>query len=445
MGDEYAEALSEGIKNTNKPVTAVNVGNNRLTDRGGVAILRAVKSEIEEIDMSFNPLLTIISYEKVCEILSWSQTKMRVLRLESNSLGDRFCEMIYKALDQSPTTRQLSLLNLRHNKITCTGAKSLAEMLQYNTSVSVLFLGWNKIAFRGATALAEVLRDNSNTKVQILDLAHNSIGSSLQKNYNHISQMSPKCGSPVDSKNEILISRNPFLQRQLKKQQDAIQHVSQTFKEMFQTNKTLVHLDLSYNGFRRQELAQMNEGLRENHQILGIHLMGNELATDSLGFLSLEGDQAPGTHNDCSLAHVVSRISENLETGTLKNTKRALNCSSNCWICEGWCQKLFSFSPMKYLMRDIDPYSAVYLHLDCDSFVGDLMERGPDGVYRIIRMVPPGAIKYHFSVEDENASKEKPTRKSSFRSDFSVMTPRSSALGARQSTIPASNIIETVA
>jgi hypothetical protein len=30
------------------------------------------------------------------------------------------------------------------------------------------------------------------------------------------------------------------------------------------------------------------------------------------------------------------------------------------------------------------------------------MERGPDEVYRLLRMVPPGDMKYYFSVEDEN-------------------------------------------
>lgn len=37
----------------------------------------------------------------------------------------------------------------------------------------------------------------------------------------------------------------------------------------------------------------MNEGLKENHSILGLHLIGNELGIDSLGFISdKNGNQA---------------------------------------------------------------------------------------------------------------------------------------------------------
>lgn len=32
----------------------------------------------------------------------------------------------------------------------------------------------------------------------------------------------------------------------------------------------------------------MNEGLKENHTILGLHMIGNEIITDSLGFMSIE-------------------------------------------------------------------------------------------------------------------------------------------------------------
>lgn len=63
---------------------------------------------------------------------------------------------------------------------------------------------------------------------------------------------------------------------------------------------------------------------------------------------------------------------------------------------------MFQFSPSKSLHRDLDPYTPVYIHLQCDKYKPDLMERGPDGVYRLLRMVPPGDLSYYFSVENEN-------------------------------------------
>jgi hypothetical protein len=46
-------------------------------------------------------------------------------------------------------------------------------------------------------------------------------------------------------------------------------------------------------------------------------------------------------------------------------------------------------------------YTPVYIHLECDNYKPDLMERGGDGVYRLLRMVPPGKIKYYFTVENQ--------------------------------------------
>ncbi len=45
---------------------------------------------------------------------------------------------------------------------------------------------------------------------------------------------------------------------------------------------------------------------------------------------------------------------------------------------------------MKTLGKELDEYSPVYIHLLCDNYVPDLMERNEDGVYRLLRMIPPG-------------------------------------------------------
>ena len=53
----------------------------------------------------------------------------------------------------------------------------------------------------------------------------------------------------------------------------------------FRENAFLIHLDFSHNYFDSRELEVINEGLSENHTILGIHLAGNEGETDALGFI----------------------------------------------------------------------------------------------------------------------------------------------------------------
>lgn len=103
---------------------------------------------------------------------------------------------------------------------------------------------------------------------------------------------------------------------------------------MFILNKSIVHLDLSFNGFRKLELLVMNEGLKENHSIMGLHLLGNEVLPDSLGFVS--ASEEGSSVNDVSSAHVMTRISSTLDMGRLTKNQLKLHSSSNCWICEGW-------------------------------------------------------------------------------------------------------------
>ena len=49
-------------------------------------------------------------------------------------------------------------------------------------------------------------------------------------------------------------------------------------------NKTLVHIDLSHNFLRKQDCEDIEAFLKENHTILGIHMVGNEINTNSQGF-----------------------------------------------------------------------------------------------------------------------------------------------------------------
>jgi len=60
---------------------------------------------------------------------------------------------------------------------------------------------------------------------------------------------------------------------------------SHSWANAFRENITLIHLDLSHNYFDSRELELINEGLSENHTILGIHMAGNEGETDALGFI----------------------------------------------------------------------------------------------------------------------------------------------------------------
>ena len=47
----------------------------------------------------------------------------------------------------------------------------------------------------------------------------------------------------------------------------------------------------------------------------------------------------------------------------------------------------------------MDENTIVYIHLSCDSNEPDLMEKDSDtGEFTLLRMVPPGEIRYYFSI-----------------------------------------------
>ena len=50
-------------------------------------------------------------------------------------------------------------------------------------------------------------------------------------------------------------------------------------------NLTLLHVDISFNGFCGEDMIAIGDGLRENHSLLGLHIKGNGAKLDGLGFV----------------------------------------------------------------------------------------------------------------------------------------------------------------
>lgn len=50
------------------------------------------------------------------------------------------------------------------------------------------------------------------------------------------------------------------------------------------------------------------------------------------------------------------------------------------------------------MIEDMDDNTICYIHLSCDNYEPDLMEKDDSGEYTLLRMVPPGKISYYFSI-----------------------------------------------
>ena len=58
----------------------------------------------------------------------------------------------------------------------------------------------------------------------------------------------------------------------------------------------------------------------------------------------------------------------------------------------------------------MDIYSVVNLHLECDDFEAEVMRKEQNSdEYISVRMVPPGRLRYYFSVNEEvRVAKDQP-------------------------------------
>ena len=114
----------------------------------------------------------------------------------------------------------------------------------------------------------------------------------------------------------------------------------------------------------------------------------------------------PGLPATLSNEAQINRMQKHLQGGVVTDSNVFnLQALSNCWICEGWAEHIFRFTPgVSDSDSTVDPEnSPVVLHLEVDRFKGDPMmpsEKNPN-VYECIRMLPPGNHRYYFSVKGQ--------------------------------------------
>ena len=275
----------------------------RLSDKLCLEMLNVVRDSLKYLDLSYNPSLTYTSYEYIADILDdYNRVELRTLLLEGNNCGDRALKGLCKMLESND---QLSFLNISQNNICDVGAEHIAMMLRFNIKISVLFMRWNKITSKGGVLLCHALRNNN--VLQIWDASFNSFGSagaahalSLSLSSHSLLQSSASAPQLPNLKASAaatgttappssgLASLGSPLQGLFGKERgggsDAT-GIGLAMHEMFESNKTLVHVDFTQNSLRRHVCQLIAEGLQKNHTILGIHMLGNDVDIDPRGFL----------------------------------------------------------------------------------------------------------------------------------------------------------------
>ena len=231
-----------------------------------------------------------------------------------------------------------------------------------------LDISWNNIQMKGGVALSEALTVNGTLK--IIDMSFNSIGISKKKGHEleENLQIFPK----------LLI--NKLKSRKRKNDISAALY----FSNMFEKNNTLVHCDISQCEFSKIECKVMSKGLNQNHTILGLHTAGNELNTNSLGFLK-EENAHPGK------SHILQKFSKNELNGGKNMKKLNMDVTSNCWICESWVQTkvLIDISQLNIpISHKLTEKDQILIHYSFDNFEPDILtQSGNTGEYLSLRMV----------------------------------------------------------
>jgi len=310
--------------------------------------------------------------------------KLRRLDLSGNSIGDEALGPLMEGLMQSP-----SLVRLDLNSNYIRDGSNLATLVANHSQLTRLSLRRNYLSGEGTAVLFEGVLKNSKAGFPLadIDIAWNSVG-------------------PSNSMR-------------------AAQAISAVLRE----SASLYHCDLSYNGMDADACAILADGIRDNHSLYGLHVVGNAVTMDADGFLtplddaSIQqqmqgrpshrfGDLMPMPDALVGTVGIGRRISMSFDPGAAVKVGTSVITGRNgqwsidddlrgrdvserqtaCWACEGWERVELEW----LVMPDQPEPKAVWAFTSLDAFRKGLrMQRAPGrgqfDVPRFVvaRMVPP--------------------------------------------------------
>lgn len=136
-------------------LTSLDLAGCNIGNAGAVALGRSLEhnTNLESLSLSYN----LISPVGAVPLLSQGATRVRMLDLRYNSIGDDGADAIAQILPKNPNLQNLTL---RNNFIGPVGAATIAEALETNETVEHLDLSTNAIGKAGAAAISKMLQKN---------------------------------------------------------------------------------------------------------------------------------------------------------------------------------------------------------------------------------------------------------------------------------------------
>ena len=437
IGDDYSKALSNSLK-YKENLNSIELGSNRLTSIGTSCILKSINhnqeliSKILNLDLSDNKIgkndiTDLINY--ICD----DSCNLENLNLFSNLLGDENIKKISEALSKYASNR-MEIINFGKNNISDSCILSLTKLIESCNYLRILNLSHNKITNYGGTLILKKIKNHH--ELRVLDIGWNIIGNDFTSSLSYEELVNQNLKNPEKKflnftlaetlrTSKITFRRNPLLPpldqkaKSNSKEKNKSSNISPNkfiepkkinephknptqfaielgnyFKEK---NLSLVHLDISHNNLSTIDCEHLSKEIKDNHSILGIHVDGNKMYIDALGFLHPLDLDDQTNHKYYSNLHLNYDFSYKYEMRKTKiDNVRKLRSLNHCWICDCYREIEFVFIPNEPIIDHQN--HIVKIHLDFDNYKPfDMFCLG--NKFQIVRMCPPGEIKYFFTID----------------------------------------------
>ena len=448
VGDKYMIALSHSVKYSEHLETLEFEGN-RLTSVGVSHLFKSLNEnknlayKLKCINLSENHIGKS-HVENLINFLQDPKCNIEHLNLFGNYLGNENIKAICDALAYY-VEYKLETLNIGKNNISYISTESILNLFRKCSGLRVFIINHNWLDNFSAAKIIKELTNHFELKT--LDLSWNCIGDSLTSKLTYESIVNKALNHPERLYNNFTLNetlttlrlnlrRNPLLppldadgkknpkkeNKKGKKEASPVKVYAEPKKipekpkepsnfavelgEYFgKTALSLTHLDISHNNLNYEDCKLISEKSKVNHQILGIHVDGNCMEINCLGFISpLEEIKNERYFSESQIYYGLNRDYALRKTSIEK--VRKIRGKNNCWICEGFREVKFEFIPEEPIMEPNDHLVKIHLSFD-DYRPFDMICYGSS--FKIVRMCPPGDIYYFFTVDSIPVKKEATT------------------------------------
>ena len=432
-GDGFIDCLSNGLKYTTN-LNNLEMSSNRLTQIGIEKLFMNIKQNDSFMKNLFklnisNNNIGEIGVQKLVDFIQEKNCQLENLNIEGNNLGDKNINYLCNTIAQYIGNR-ITYFNAGKNLITKNSEKGLIDLTEKCSELVVLILRNNQI--NNSLGAKLMINLNKLYSLKILDISWNLIGDHLVYPflYEEAVNFHPKQNNlynnfELDKIKTIMkmnFNKNPLLPlvdknapaKSKSKDKNKLNEIIPEIKSVKVPKRNpsnfsvelsnyiksnlcpLVHLNISHNNLSYEDCQLISEESKTNRSILGIHVEGNEMKIDPLGFIHpIQKEQkSKNFYSKTQIAYDYENLKDMPKL--LLSPMNKIRGRNNCWICECWKEVEFI---LDLKIKDIKPkYYVVKIHLDFENYEpSDMIYKKK--CFKLIRMCPPGRITFFFTVD----------------------------------------------